>query len=193
MKGHTVEHKNRRSGLERRNQITGISPDRREGSERRSVVSETDRMVNFMKKIPVFNGLTNEQYKKLLYICYTKNLPKDLFIFEPGDKPDGMFILLNGQLKILYHKRTLVTNISPITLVGEVGFFTDTPRSTSAVTTEESSIIKINKQELFRIFKGDNALSNRILLNVINELAMKLQKYTEIIQELRTFKDDHII
>ncbi len=188
-----MKNKIRRSGKERRNQISKISSDRREGNERRSIVSETDRMVNFMKKIPVFNGLTNEQYKKLLYICYNKTLPKDMFIFEQGDKPDGMFILLNGQLKILYHKSTLVTYISPITLVGEVGFFTDTPRSTSAVTTEESSIIKINKQELFRIFQGDNALSNRILLNIINELVMKLQKYTEIIQELRTFKDNHII
>ena len=150
-------------------------------------------MIGFMKTIPVFKGLTYDQYKKLLYICYHKTVPADMFVFEDDDKSDAMYILLQGQLKILYHKSTLITQIDPISLVGEIGFFTGHQRETSAVTTKESTIIKINKPELFRVFHGDCALSNRVLLNVINELSYKLSRYTEIIQDLRIFKDGHVM
>ena len=118
-------------------------------------------------------------------------LPPDCYIYEESDKSDSMYILLKGQLRILYNKSTVVTTVDPIALFGEIGFFSGDPRKTSAVTTMESSIIKINRIELFRVFHGDSGLSNRILMNVIKELTFKLDKYTGIIQELRTFKDNH--
>jgi len=187
-----MEEQARRSGLDRRRARRETASERRNGTDRRSVVNETDRMISFMKKIPLFSGLTYEQYRKVLYICYRKTLPRDLFIFEQGDRSDSMYILLAGQLKVLYHGSTLVTLIDPVTLVGEIGFFTGEPRLTSAVTTTESSIIKINRTELLRILQNDQSLANRLLLNVINELARKLRKYTEIIQELRSFQDAHL-
>lgn len=188
-----MDETNRRSGMDRRNdhEASSVDMDRREGTDRRSVVSETDRMIEFLKKIPVFNGLTYDQYKKILYICYNKMLPPDCYIYEESDKSDSMYILLKGQIRILYNKSTVVTTVDPIALFGEIGFFSGDPRKTSAVTTMESSIIKINRIELYRVFHGDSGLSNRVLMNVIKELTSKLDKYTGIIQELRTFKDNH--
>ena len=191
-RGITMNDMNRRSGTDRRGDLHNVNLERRDGAERRSVVSDTDRMIGFLRKIPVFSGLTHDQYKKLLYICYNKTIPADCFLFEQDDKSDAMFILLNGRLKVLSHKSTLVSYTEPVALVGEIGFFTGENRRISVVTIVESGIIKINKTELFRILHADSSLSNRILLNVINELVIKLGKYTEIIQELRSFKDAHI-
>lgn len=190
-----MDETNRRSGMDRRDDrvTSSVDMERREGTDRRSVVSETDRMIEFLRKIPVFNGLTYDQYKKILYICYNKMLPSDCYIYEENDKSDSMYILLKGQLRILYNKSTVITTVDPISLFGEIGFFSGDPRKTSAVTTMESSIIKINRIELFRVFHGDSGLSNRILMNVIKELALKLDKYTGIIQELRAFKDSHAV
>ncbi|MCD6308479.1 MAG: cyclic nucleotide-binding domain-containing protein [Candidatus Latescibacteria bacterium] len=188
-----MEFEDRRFGAERRSDLSKALDDRRSGDDRRSVVNDAEKMVAFMKKIPVFTGLTHDQYRRILYICYNKTVPKNLFIYEEGDKADGMYILLKGKVKVLYHKSTVVTHITPIALVGEVEFFTGEPRRTSAVTVEESTIIRVTKSELYRVLQKDYTLSNRILLNVIGELAQKLDKYTEIIQELRSFKDSHIV
>jgi len=176
----------RRHGHERRELTSGADGERRaSGEDRRSVVSDTDRMIEYLKKIPVFKGLTHDHYRKLLYICYHKTLPQDLFLFEHGDKPDAFFILLSGGIKILYHNSTFVTNIEPISLVGEIGFFIGKARETAAVTTAESKIIKITRTELYRLLSSDNSLSNRLLINVISELALKMDNYTRIIQDLR--------
>jgi len=188
-----MEFEDRRFGVERRSDLSAKPDDRRSGDDRRSVMNDAEQMIALMKKIPVFSGLTNDQYRRILYICYHKTVPKDLFIYEEGDKADGMYILLQGRLKVLYRKSTVVARITPITLVGEVEFFTGEPRKTSAVTVEESTIIRVTKSELYRVFQRDYALSNRILLNVIRELAQKLDKYTDVIQELRSFKDSHIV
>lgn len=188
-----MENENRRSGIERRSETSDISNDRREGPDRRSFVNDTERMIEFMRKIPVFNGLTNDQYKKLLYICYNKQLPAECYIYEEGEKSDSLFILLRGRIRLLYNKNTLVTTVDPVTLFGEDGFYTNKPRQISAVTSIESTIIKINKIELYRVFHADSSLCNRVQTNVISQLSLKLERYTEIINDLRSFKDNHNI
>ncbi len=187
--GVLMNEPDRRSGEDRRYADSLEGSDRRYGGERRSVVSETDRMVEYLKKIPVFKGLTQDQYRRILYICYHKTIPGNLFLFEQGDKSDALFILLSGALKVLYDNSTYVAKIEPVSVVGETGFFSGRKRETAVVTTEESIIIKITKTELSRLMNSDNSLSNRLLLNVIVELSEKMDKYTRIIQDLRKTVD----
>ncbi len=184
-----MEFEARRDGTDRRRLDRESGAERRDGDDRRSLVNNAEKMMSFMKSIPVFHGLTSDQFRKILYICYNKTVPADLFLFEDGDKADGMFILLEGRVRILSHKSTLITELEPITLIGGEEFFTGAHRRTSVVTTSESTIIRINKAELYRVFQGDYSLSNRILLNIITEFAGKLESYTDIIRELRTAGD----
>lgn len=135
MKGQDMNNEARRSGMDRRSKKIPIESDIRKGKDRRKILDETGRMAELLKKIPIFSGLTDDQYRKILFICYNKTLPGDLFIYEQDDKSDSMFLLLQGQIKILFHKSTLVTFLDPVSLFGEIGFFTGEQRSTSAVTT----------------------------------------------------------
>ena len=70
-------------------------------------------------------------------------------------------------------------------MVGEMGVFTDTPRSASVVAIDDSVVLRISKKELYELFKKYSGLGNRILLNVIKDIANKLNEDNEVIEDLR--------
>ena len=105
-----------------------------------------------------------------------------------GEESNELFIMLKGRLKITLKGSTLINFIYPMGLVGEIGVFTDVKRSASVLAAEESTVLRIHKTELFALMKSDAALSSRLLLNVVHDLAAKLQEDNRIIEELRTKK-----
>ena len=178
----------RRSGLDRRTQFIEIEMEKREGTERRGLMNEYYKNIfDVIKNIPLFKGLNSEQTKKILNICSKKKYPIGHFICQEGEESNELFIFIEGQLKVV-RGDTFLAYISPYGLVGEIGVFTGKRRSASVVNTTESTVIKINKNELINILKNDHDLNNCILLNVINDLARKLQEDNELIEKLRNNK-----
>lgn len=188
-----MKHESRRSGINRRQRLDVVDLDRRKKVDRRDVINDSDRIIGFMKKIPIFKGLTNEQYREILNICSKKVFPKDHFICQEGDDSNELFILLKGKLKVVLQGGTMLATISPLNLVGEIGVFADTKRSASVVAATDSTVINISKKELSILFKNDCVLSYYILINVIRDLARKIKEDNEIIEELRNKKRTRIL
>jgi CRP-like cAMP-binding protein len=182
-----MEFETRRSGFDRRKETQNVELDNRKEGERRSAKNYYITIEDFVKDIPIFKGLNNEQTQKILNICSIKTYPKGHFICQEGEESNELFIFINGQLKVVKGD-TFLAYIAPFGLVGEIGVFTSKRRSASVVNTTESTVIKINKNELFQLLINDNDLNNRILLNVINDLADKLQADNELIEKLRNYK-----
>ena len=177
----------RRSGLDRRKQFNEVIVDNRKGTERRTIKDYYTNIEDFVKDIPIFKGLNSDQTQKILNICSIKTYPKGHFICQEGEESNELFIFINGQLKVVKGD-TFLAYITPFGLVGEIGVFTGKRRSASVVNITESTVIKINKNELFQLLKYDQDLNNCILLNVISDLANKLQGDNELIENLRNFK-----
>jgi CRP-like cAMP-binding protein len=167
--------------------------EHRQGNEQRDVVRDADRYIEFMKKIPLFQGLTPDEYKKILHICSKQMVPKDHFLCRKGDESNELYILIKGQLKIMFRPTSFLTYISPIGLVGEIGVFTGVRRTASVLAVAESSIIRISKIELFELFRNNSVLGICVLLNVIADLSNKLQEDNELIEELRNKKRTRIL
>ena len=189
-----MEDEARRSGLDRREQQREHNEaEKRQSQDRRELIKDPGRTIELMKKIPIFRGLDDEDYKKLLRICAKKNIAKDEVLCKKEDEPNELFILLKGQLRVMLSTSVFLTHITPIGLVGEIGIFTGARRTATVYASLDSTVIRIHKQELFELFRHDCPLSNRILLNVISDLANKLQEDNELIEDLRTKKRTRIL
>ena len=179
------EEKIRRSGDIRRVSQEKTSRERRNSPERRKVVKDYDPNIEIMKKIPIFKGLTGDNYQNILHICQKILIKKDQILIRKGEESNELFVLLKGKLKVMLNNTTFLTFIFPIGTVGEIGFFTGFRRSASVVAFSESTLVKINKKELFDLFKKNCPLGNSILMNAITDLANKLLADNEYIDELR--------
>ena len=175
----------RRSGADRREKFVDVDDERRGSFDRRMVQRDSNQIIEYMKKIPIFRGLSAEQYKSVLHICSKKLIPAEYYLCREGDKSSELFILLKGQLEVVTKSGAVLAYISSLGLIGEMGVFTDTVRSASVIATDDTMVIRISKKELFELFNTNNALGNRIMLNVIKDLAAKLREDNDIIEELR--------
>ena len=183
-----MEEKSRRSGTDRRSKQQQNNSEKRNEPDQRELIKDPDKIIKLMKKIPIFYGLDDEDYKKIIRICSKKIIHQDDVICKRGDEPNELFILLKGQLRVMLSPSVFLTNIAPIGLVGEIGIFTSAQRTATVYASLESTIIIMHKKELFELFKNDCFLCNRILINVISDLANKLQEENDLIEELRTRK-----
>ena len=183
-----METNNRRSGDDRRQQNNSIKTNKRDTVDRRTMVKDSEYIIQILKKLPLFKKLRDYHYKKILNICSHKVLQKDQIVCKEADKSNEMYILLSGQLKVIYRGKTVIASISPISLVGELAIFTGEQGFSSVITSEESSVITLHKDELFDLLINDRLMSYNIFMNVISELAKKLRKNNEIIEELRKKK-----
>ena len=176
---------NRRSGTNRRTKSMKVGKEKRSVVDRRVTCRDSTQIIEYMKKIPTFSGLTGEQYQSILQICSKRLIPANHYLCREGEKSNAIYILLKGQLKVETKSGTLLAYITTLGMVGEMGVFTDTFRSASVIATDDSMVIRISKIELFSLFENNSLLGNRILLNVIKDLAGKLKEENEVIEELR--------
>ena len=159
--------------------------EKKKDTDRQAIVKDSEYIIYILKKFPIFKGLTYYQYKKILKIWSLKKFQTDQYVCEKIDKSYDIYILVDGKLKVMYHEKTLLTYISPISLVGELFIFTGEQGFSTVIATKESSVIMIEKNKLFDLLKQDRLIGYCIQMNIISELANKLRKSNEIIDDLR--------
>ncbi len=175
---------NHRSGMDRREQEDSSENERRKNEDQRQMVKESEQTIERFKKIPMFNGLTMAQLKKMLQICSKKNYRNQEYIYNMGEDSENMFILLKGEIGIIFHTGLELNRITPPGIVGEMGVFTGEKRSASVSAVTDCITLNFNKTELFNLFSSDTDMGIKILLNVIRDLAKKLRKDNEKLEEL---------
>lgn len=183
-KGKGTMQTNRRTGITRRKQQSSSSDERRKSEDRRMILKNPDEIIERFKKIPMFEGLTKTQLKRMLGICSKKKYNANDNIYSIGDDSKNMFILLKGKIGIMYKSGVDLQSISPAGTVGEMGIFTGNKRSANVVAVTECLILNFNKEELFTLFRNDTDLYIKILHNVIKDLCVKMSKGNEQIDQL---------
>jgi CRP-like cAMP-binding protein len=149
-----------------------------------SIPKESDETIQRLKNISMFNGLTREQLSKMVRICSKKKYASQDQIYKMGEESKDMFILLKGNISVIFSTGVELQSITPTGTVGEMGVFTGSPRSASVTASTDCVILNFNKDDLFRLFRSDLELWIKIQTNIIKDLSQKVRKDNEIIEEL---------
>ena len=174
----------RRAGLERRKKIIEIPADQRVDLDKRDLLRRQQFIINKLKRIPIFQDLSDEQFKTILRISAKKDIQKDTVIYNEGDKSEDMFVLLEGVLQTSFRRKEICL-ITPIDIIGEMGMFTGEPRPAKITAKCDCTLIRINSIELFQIFERDPILQSRFQSGMIYSLSEKLKVTYGIIAKLK--------
>ena len=173
----------KRSGLDRRKQSSQPN-GRRKIKDRRELLRDLDDTFPMYQRIPIFSHLTKEQIASILSICTKKKHEEKQKIFDIGEKPTFMSILLEGEINLKFISGVKWQSITPPSTVGEMEFFTGNNRNASVMTETNCTVLNINNKEFFSLINKNSDLGNGIYLNVIKDLSSKLQNANEKIDEL---------
>src|SRR5262245_45193635 len=111
-----------------------------------------------LRKIPLFQKITDAHLREMTAAFKHTHVKANEVLFEPGGKPDRMYLLVSGEIALREGDETRLT-VTPIAPIGELGALTDLARRTTAVTTKASEIWTIGAVDLMEFFEkhGDVA------------------------------------
>ena len=124
--------------------------------EEKARAEQKVKLVNFIQKIPVFSTLSPYKAKLILSLCSKIALEEKKILCKQGDSSDSMFILLQGKLAVKIKKSFTIATIHPVSSIGEMGVFTNEPRTATVEAMEKSILLCLQKSDLDKLVKVDN-------------------------------------
>lgn len=127
----------------------------------------------FLKRIPLFAGLSPEDLGKIAARLQPLSLPKGATLFREGDDPDAMYLMVSGQARRLRTHdgvETVVAFLSRGEVAGETGLLTGIPRTSTVKLDSTSEILKLPRKDFEEILREHPT----ILLHLSRTLAQRL-------------------
>lgn len=148
-----------------------------------------------------FEGLGDKELNTLYSLATTKMLQKDEVLFVEGDTDQNLYVVLEGEIRVVKHlhgqQTETVSTLRDGAWVGEIGFTGKMPRTASALANKPSRVLVIDKAtvnaldektQLF-LFKRLNLLASIIIGDLDTrekELAIRNRQLAEGLFSART-------
>lgn len=137
-----------------------------------------------LEKIRLFSNIPPECLYKLERTSSLRKYPKNTILFMEGDDNSQLFVIKSGLVCIHTDDnegRQLVLNyMGPGEYFGELALLDDKPRSASASTVEDSTLLSISREN-FRAFMREYPELYEVLMV---ELADRIRSLTENVKDM---------
>ncbi|MBT5016957.1 cyclic nucleotide-binding domain-containing protein [Candidatus Peregrinibacteria bacterium] len=133
---------------------------------------ENTTILPILKKIPLFAELTEEDHAEIIKNITLNYFPVDYTLFEEGAPGDKLYIIKTGMVKIFHPSNPdeAVAMLSPNEFFGEMALFEDTPRTASAMTTEESEVFLLEKSDFYKLVLKNKSIAGKLSEEFLNRI-----------------------
>jgi CRP-like cAMP-binding protein len=83
-------------------------------------------------------------------------------LFNAGDPPDSMFVVLEGSLDVLVNGR-VVENSQPGAIIGEMALIDQSPRGATVVAHETSKLARLDTLRFHRIIQQNPFFATHVM------------------------------
>lgn len=137
-------------------------------------------IVQVIKKIEVFHGLTNAQLQRLAAIIGHETYDGGSIIFKQDMPGDSMYIIAQGQVEILtrdaYGALHTALFLGEGQIFGELALLEQALRTVTVVADDDPTVVYTLKRDDFdELCRADTALGYRMMRNLALDLAFKLR------------------
>ncbi|MBI3525627.1 MAG: Crp/Fnr family transcriptional regulator [Betaproteobacteria bacterium] len=120
-----------------------------------------------LSRLPLFLELTSEQLSHIAAGTREKRLAKGEMLFQKGDPPRGLFIVVFGQIKLAFPSsqgnEKVVSIIGPRQSFGEAVMFMDRPYPVFAESLTDALLLHISKATVFELLERDTTFARSML------------------------------
>ncbi|WP_352420067.1 Crp/Fnr family transcriptional regulator [Proteiniborus sp.] len=133
-------------------------------------------IIEYLKKIPLFVGMNNDELHKLERITKERTYKKGSAIIVEGENSENVFIIKSGKVKIFKTSsdgREIILDIKGKSKIfAEVTLFEGGTNPATVVALEDCIILSINNDDLEEIIKENPDMA----LNIIKVLNKRLKE-----------------
>ncbi len=143
-----------------------------------------EKVLDIISGIPIFNGLSEGHLHEIKKVAVNKHLNKGEFIFSEGDKGNGFFVVVVGQVKIFKlsseGKEQILHILGPGESFGQVAMFAGRSFPANAEAIAKSHLLFFPRIAFKGLISGDPQLAMQMLA----VLSMRLRQFTIQIENL---------
>ncbi|HUU01424.1 MAG TPA: Crp/Fnr family transcriptional regulator [Myxococcota bacterium] len=137
-----------------------------------------------LKRVSIFSNLDDGALGDLGQLVISKDYPKGTLVFGQEEPGDALFIIAKGRVKVVLYgesgKEITLTFFHKGDFFGEMALLDDLPRSANVVTTENSKLLMLKRDD----FTHHLVEHPSTAINVLAELSRRLRRADEIIGNL---------
>ena len=139
---------------------------------------------NLLQRVSIFANVDDRAIDALSGMIISKDYSKGSLVFGQEEPGDALFIIAKGRVKIVLYgesgKEITLSFFRKGDFFGEMSLLDDMPRSANVVTTEDSTLLILKRDD----FKKHLVENPTTAVNVLAELSKRLRKADEIIGNL---------
>jgi CRP/FNR family transcriptional regulator, cyclic AMP receptor protein len=128
----------------------------------------------FLRRVPLFTGLTESQLEILASGTVRRNYPKGRTIVAEGEPSQSLYILLSGRAKVQRSdsegKEVILAVLMSGEFFGEMSLIDDAPRSASVITLESCDFLAINKENFKAMLNQNADLGMAVMRGLVRRL-----------------------
>jgi CRP-like cAMP-binding protein len=132
---------------------------------------DRSKISSILQKLPIFVGLSPEEFEHINKICIPVTIPGDETIFMEGEDSTCMYALLFGTIQLRTQSKGIIHTVKPGEVFGEIGFISQQKRTASAVADGTSILLKIDTQAFQTLLDKYPRISFIIMRNITLGLA----------------------
>ena len=143
-----------------------------------------DNILNIISAIPLFNGLPDDQLGAIRQIAVEKHYNKGQTIFSEGDETTGLFVVVDGRVKIYKvsseGKEQILHIFEAGQSFGEVTVFAGQQLPANAQTLAKSRLLLFPRSAIVDLVTANPSLA----LNLLAIMSKKLRQFAVQIENL---------
>jgi CRP-like cAMP-binding protein len=145
-----------------------------------------------MDKVEAFKGLNDSQLELLQEKCKSVEFQRDDKLFSEGDKAEHLWIVVEGHVDLRFelpndpnsHEDSTISTVeSQSTRAKTLGWSCFIPphkmRLSAYCVTRHCKVVRINKDELIKLFEEDPSMGYKVMTYLIQVLGFRFEQFQE--------------
>jgi signal transduction histidine kinase len=130
-------------------------------------------MFNFLKQVPLFKGLSDEDLFILCEMTVEVNLSAGEILFTEGSTGDQAYVIQEGQIEIyksVGKREVLLAVRGPGEVIGEMSLLDAVPRNASGRARTDCKLVAITHEQLDRLLSSSSSAAITMLHTITDRL-----------------------
>jgi uncharacterized membrane protein YdbT with pleckstrin-like domain len=144
-------------------------------------VVESFQKVNFIRKMHLFRGLSNEELEAIAEKLTEQDCQPDEVILRQGDLGDSFHLIYSGKVIVSRRERGKIEKIADLVAgdhFGEDALVSHARRSATIKAQEETLLLKLSRQDVESLMKRVPALRSKFQVSVLSHRLARARRFT---------------
>jgi CRP-like cAMP-binding protein len=137
-----------------------------------------------LQKVPLFSQLAQPELQRVVDVARERAYPKNSVILFEDDPGDALYVVAQGQVKVVLigedGREVILSVLGAGEFFGEMALIDDEPRSAHVIAMEDSALLVLRRED----FQGILRQSPGIALALLRELSRRLRRVDEKVGSL---------